>query len=71
VMVRDGEVLTVVSNYSSQRRHTGVMGLFYILVAEHQQQEKRNGGSSSWMRSGLAFMYRNGYLLQFGRNIPA
>ncbi|KAL6646261.1 hypothetical protein ACP70R_017869 [Stipagrostis hirtigluma subsp. patula] len=38
VKVRDGEVLTIVSNYSSQRQHTGVMGLFYILVAEQQQQ---------------------------------
>ena len=37
VTVRDGEVLTVVSNYSSERQHTGVMGLFYILVAEHEQ----------------------------------
>ncbi|TKW11462.1 hypothetical protein SEVIR_6G235200v4 [Setaria viridis] len=37
VTVRDGETLTVVSNYSSERRHTGVMGLFYILVAEHQR----------------------------------
>jgi hypothetical protein len=36
--VRDGEALTVVSRYSSERRHTGVMGLFYILVAEQQQQ---------------------------------
>ena len=36
VRVRDGEVPTVVSNYSSERRHTGVMGLFYILVAEQQ-----------------------------------
>ncbi|XP_062192399.1 uncharacterized protein LOC133895892 [Phragmites australis] len=38
VKVRDGEVLTVVSNYSSERQHTGVMGLFYILVAEQEQQ---------------------------------
>ncbi|KAF8644593.1 hypothetical protein HU200_066400 [Digitaria exilis] len=37
VTVRDGEALTVVSNYSSERPHTGVMGLFYILVAEHRQ----------------------------------
>jgi hypothetical protein len=36
VRVSDGEVLTVVSNYSSERQHTGVMGLFYILVAEQQ-----------------------------------
>ncbi|CAL5013800.1 unnamed protein product [Urochloa decumbens] len=42
VTVRDGEVLTVVSNYSSERQHTGVMGLFYILVAEHEQQQVRH-----------------------------
>ncbi|KAF8758129.1 hypothetical protein HU200_010644 [Digitaria exilis] len=40
VTVRDGEALTVVSNYSSERPHTGVMGLFYILVAEHKQQQQ-------------------------------
>lgn len=38
VTVRDGEPLTVVSRYSSDRRHTGVMGLFYILVADHARQ---------------------------------
>ncbi|XP_051202943.1 uncharacterized protein [Lolium perenne] len=37
IKVSDSEVLTVVSNYSSDRQHTGVMGLFYILVAEPQQ----------------------------------
>jgi hypothetical protein len=37
VKVSDGEILTVVSNYSNDRQHTGVMGLFYILVAEKQQ----------------------------------
>ncbi|KAG6480136.1 uncharacterized protein LOC122021780 isoform X1 [Zingiber officinale] len=34
VRVTDGEVLTLESNYSSSQAHTGVMGLFYILVAE-------------------------------------
>ncbi|XP_062195759.1 uncharacterized protein LOC133898945 [Phragmites australis] len=42
VQVLDGEVLTVVSNYSSERQHTGVMGLFYILVAEHEQEPVAN-----------------------------
>jgi hypothetical protein len=37
IKVSDGEVLTVVSNYNSNRQHTGVMGLFYILVAEPQE----------------------------------
>ncbi|KAL2554839.1 Stress up-regulated Nod 19 [Forsythia ovata] len=34
VKISDGEILTLVSNYSSAQRHTGVMGLFYILVAD-------------------------------------
>ncbi|VAI74516.1 unnamed protein product [Triticum turgidum subsp. durum] len=37
IKVSDGEVLTIVSNYSSVRQHTGVMGLVYILVAEPQE----------------------------------
>ncbi|PKA55281.1 hypothetical protein AXF42_Ash003918 [Apostasia shenzhenica] len=32
--IKNGEILTVVSNYSSAQMHTGVMGLFYVLVAE-------------------------------------
>ncbi|XP_004300378.1 PREDICTED: uncharacterized protein LOC101300539 [Fragaria vesca subsp. vesca] len=35
IKINDGETLVVGSNYSSSQRHTGVMGLFYILVAEH------------------------------------
>ncbi|XP_058092871.1 uncharacterized protein LOC131239272 [Magnolia sinica] len=34
VKISDGEVLTLKSNYSSSQIHTGVMGLFYILVAD-------------------------------------
>ncbi|XP_070668667.1 uncharacterized protein [Malus domestica] len=34
VKIKDGETLTVVSNYESTQLHSGVMGLFYILVAE-------------------------------------
>uniref|UniRef100_A0A7N0RAL4 Uncharacterized protein n=1 Tax=Kalanchoe fedtschenkoi TaxID=63787 RepID=A0A7N0RAL4_KALFE len=37
VAVSDGEMLTVESNYSSARLHTGVMGVFYILVADHPE----------------------------------
>lgn len=32
--IRDWETLVLESNYSSARTHTGVMGLFYILVAD-------------------------------------
>jgi hypothetical protein len=34
VKINDGETLVLESNYSSTQKHTGVMGLFYILVAE-------------------------------------
>ncbi|KAA8540600.1 hypothetical protein F0562_024479 [Nyssa sinensis] len=34
VKISDGEMLVLESNYSSARRHTGVMGLFYLLVAD-------------------------------------
>ncbi|KAK8966649.1 hypothetical protein KSP40_PGU011249 [Platanthera guangdongensis] len=34
VTIKDGELVTVVSNYNNAHMHTGVMGLFYILVAE-------------------------------------
>ncbi|CAN6578694.1 unnamed protein product [Malus baccata var. baccata] len=35
IRINDGETLTLVSNYSSTQTHTGVMGLFYILVADY------------------------------------
>ncbi|KAJ0610932.1 putative stress up-regulated Nod 19 [Helianthus annuus] len=31
--IAKGEALTVESNYSNEKRHTGVMGHFYILIA--------------------------------------
>lgn len=34
IKIADGEILTLESNYSSDRMHTGVMGLFYILVSD-------------------------------------
>ncbi|XP_019419129.1 PREDICTED: uncharacterized protein LOC109329772 [Lupinus angustifolius] len=35
IKIFDGETITLEVNYSNSRRHTGVMGLFYLLVAEH------------------------------------
>ncbi|KAF8712703.1 hypothetical protein HU200_028467 [Digitaria exilis] len=46
--VRDGEALTVVSNYSSERQHNGVMGLFYILVAQQHQQQPAGAKKPAW-----------------------
>lgn len=34
VKIKDGEILTLKSYYNSSHSHTGVMGLFYLLVAE-------------------------------------
>ncbi|XP_009610723.1 uncharacterized protein [Nicotiana tomentosiformis] len=34
IKISEGETVTLISNYSSAQRHTGVMGLFYLLVAE-------------------------------------
>ncbi|KAG9447298.1 hypothetical protein H6P81_013426 [Aristolochia fimbriata] len=34
VRIADGEILTLESKYNSSQMHTGVMGLFYILVAD-------------------------------------
>ncbi|MCD7466639.1 hypothetical protein HAX54_003550 [Datura stramonium] len=38
VKISKGETLTLLSNYSSDQRHTGVMGLFYLLVAEQSRK---------------------------------
>ncbi|KAJ7957153.1 Stress up-regulated Nod 19 [Quillaja saponaria] len=46
VKINDGEVLTLESNYSSTKRHTGVMGLFYILLAEQLPNSNRLSRSS-------------------------
>ncbi|RLM61632.1 uncharacterized protein C2845_PM14G19550 [Panicum miliaceum] len=40
VRIRDGEALTVVSNYTGERRRTGVMGHFYLLVADDDEQQQ-------------------------------
>ncbi|KAK7399755.1 hypothetical protein VNO78_10944 [Psophocarpus tetragonolobus] len=34
IKIIDGETITLESNYNNSRGHTGVMGLFYLLVAE-------------------------------------
>ncbi|RCV32055.1 hypothetical protein SETIT_6G227800v2 [Setaria italica] len=56
VTVRDGEVLTVVSKYSSHQQHTGVMGLVYILVAEHGQPQPQQLPAAAG-KPGLCFSF--------------
>lgn len=41
IKISDGEILTHVSNYSRSQLHTGVMGLFYLLIAEETPQEPK------------------------------
>ncbi|XP_027345497.1 uncharacterized protein LOC113857619 isoform X2 [Abrus precatorius] len=49
VKIIDGETLTLESNYSSIQEHTGVMGLFYFLVAEQlPHQHLRHSSRSSF-----------------------
>ncbi|XP_027920627.1 uncharacterized protein LOC114178754 [Vigna unguiculata] len=49
VKINNGETLTLVSNYSSSDGHTGVMGLFYLLVAEQlPHQDFRHSTRSSF-----------------------
>ena len=38
--VRGGEALTVLSNYTGERRRTGVMGHFYLLVDDDDEQQQ-------------------------------
>ncbi|XP_031104787.1 uncharacterized protein LOC116009795 [Ipomoea triloba] len=38
IKIVEGEMLTIASNYSTRLSHTGVMGMFYILVAEPLQK---------------------------------
>ncbi|KAL3617660.1 hypothetical protein CASFOL_037981 [Castilleja foliolosa] len=42
VKISDGEMLTLVSNYSNEKNHTGVMGFSYILVADSLENHKKS-----------------------------
>ncbi|KAM6583957.1 hypothetical protein CsatB_010959 [Cannabis sativa] len=48
VKIVDGETLTHESSYSSSQPHTGVMGLFYILVADQLPSPKLSMGNVSF-----------------------
>jgi len=83
VKVVEGEVLTFESNYSSTQMHTGVMGLFYLLVADPQPttvllnrspaHETIELSKYSWalavMGVGLAFLIAFGYRRRNDREV--
>ena len=39
IKIFDGETVTLEIDYSNSRMHSGVMGLFYLLVAEKLPQQ--------------------------------
>ncbi|XP_068666102.1 uncharacterized protein [Aristolochia californica] len=49
VRIADGEILTLESNYNSTQMHTGVMDLFYILVADPTTSMQLADSSTSHM----------------------
>ncbi|OIW18968.1 hypothetical protein TanjilG_09162 [Lupinus angustifolius] len=58
VKIFDAETLTLESNYSSNLGHTGVMGLFYLLVAEKLPQNQfRDSISSSFFHDMKNIFY--------------
>lgn len=56
VKISEGETLTLLSNYSSDQRHTGVMGLFYILLAESSRKSSSILHSGDDVRSHFMFL---------------
>ncbi|KAL3716228.1 hypothetical protein ACJRO7_007914 [Eucalyptus globulus] len=58
VKINDGEILVLESNYSKSQNHTGVMGLFYLLVA-------RDLPSSVQMQRNMALPRFGGAILTF------
>ncbi|KAJ6837697.1 uncharacterized protein M6B38_119375 [Iris pallida] len=55
VRISDGELLTFESNYSSSQLHTGVMGLFYFLVADPQPLNSSISWGDEVMKRWWAF----------------
>ncbi|OIT38772.1 PREDICTED: uncharacterized protein LOC109238982 [Nicotiana attenuata] len=52
IKILEGETVTLISNYSNTQRHTGVMGLFYILVAESSPKPNSTLQYSTDIRRG-------------------
>ncbi|KAF5176350.1 Stress up-regulated nod [Thalictrum thalictroides] len=75
VKISDGEILVLESNYSSSQMHTGVMGLFYLLIAEqppHNVLESIEFPKYSWalifLGLTIAFVAGFSYLRRNERN---
>ncbi|KAL0354917.1 UNVERIFIED_CONTAM: hypothetical protein Sradi_3938600 [Sesamum radiatum] len=55
VKIATGETLTLVSNYSSAQRHTGVMGLFYLLISDSSAKPDAAEAHKSRMMSDFGW----------------
>ncbi|KAL0415467.1 UNVERIFIED_CONTAM: hypothetical protein Slati_3378600 [Sesamum latifolium] len=55
VKIAAGETLTLVSNYSSAHRHTGVMGLFYLLISDSSAKPDETEAHKSGMMSDFGW----------------
>ena len=67
VKISNGETLTVKSYYSSEQGHTGVMGLFYILVADSDSSAKLNSSQHAPVGVWVYSVFLTSFLInQFG-----
>ncbi|XP_074278209.1 uncharacterized protein LOC141601802 [Silene latifolia] len=64
LVINTGEALVLESNYSSSRKHTGVMGLFYILVAD-QLPRQTNFGDALLSKVEGIHMDLSGFVVLF------
>ncbi|XP_011073282.1 uncharacterized protein LOC105158282 [Sesamum indicum] len=56
IKIAAGETLTLVSNYNSARRHTGVMGLFYLLISDSSTKLDATEAHKSRLMSNFGWL---------------
>ncbi|XP_057791441.1 uncharacterized protein LOC131008547 [Salvia miltiorrhiza] len=66
VKISAGETLTLISNYSSAQRHTGVMGLFYILIADSSAKPRSILHSPAQVHRSVITSYPGWLIALFG-----
>lgn len=65
VKINDGEILVLESNYSRSQNHTGVMGLFYLLVARELPNSLPDLPFTVQMRRNMTLPHFGGAILTF------
>ncbi|XP_047327946.1 uncharacterized protein LOC124931510 [Impatiens glandulifera] len=61
VKILDGEIIELETNYSNTKRHTGVMGLFYLLLADSHNLHQLSSfnSSSSLLQVSSSSLYKD------------